>query len=505
MAFPYVKPGDKFRPSAQLSNAVRRHLNEANGFRSGAIQVKSSQIIRVPIINTTESAFFAGQAVSLKLDGAIKNDCYPAVAYSDSYPCYGVALTAIPAGGIGDCALSGLASVYITGETTDGNFVEPTQSGEFARSTSGIPIVNVSGGISAVVMLGNITSEGGGATYESGAGINSVLLAGGTISTNLVQGRNVHIEPVSGSTTGALAISADSGGATGILSSVDGGTASITLAGGAGEVNLIGEGTVQLKSNARRYATPEEIEDWGRRYNPSTGEMDGDWKNAGWRGIITLENGDVMTEYGMSSEIEIEGVEVEVGYPLIVPDTTDEELETIAEAIIEEDDSLITQDIIDKAIDWAEYRLSLGKSPFYNGDAEDEQYRNVDDAIIISGQTSGGGGGTNVFFPDYAEEPYPANSTLSAGTPYDVNNDMWLIGDAGLDGTVTGEDYVELHIITINGSLVRSITLFHLSTYYESLPSRRLLVPVCMPISQGERFEIFERGNVTSHLRLYYC
>ena len=116
--------------------------------------------------------------------------------------------------------------------------------------------------------------------------------------------------------------------------------------------------------------------------------------------------------------------------------------------------------------------------------------------IIIS--ATGGTGGTNIFFPDYAETPYPGNDPIASDTPITTLQDMWLIGYAGLDGIPSGEDYVELHIAN------RSFTLFHLSTYYESIPSRRILVPVCFPIKKGYTFEIFESGHVTSYLKLYY-
>ena len=121
--------------------------------------------------------------------------------------------------------------------------------------------------------------------------------------------------------------------------------------------------------------------------------------------------------------------------------------------------------------------------------------------IIIS--ATGGTGGTNIFFPDYVETPYPVNDPIAADTSITAPQDMWLIGYAGLDGVPSGEDYVELHISRGIFSPV-NFTLFHLSTYYESIPSRRILVPVCFPIKSGCTFEIFESGHVTSYLKLYY-
>ena len=121
-------------------------------------------------------------------------------------------------------------------------------------------------------------------------------------------------------------------------------------------------------------ASQSEIESWGRRYNPATGEMDGDWKNCGWRGIIDIGDGDIMTEVGLSDEFD----GVEIGYPLIVPDTTDAELLLIAQAQRTGDDSVIPQSAYDKAVAWAIQRIEEEKSPFYNGDASDETYRNIE-------------------------------------------------------------------------------------------------------------------------------
>lgn len=177
MPFPYVNPGDKFKPSASLSNAVRRHLNEANGFKGGVIASKNAQIIRVPIYNATSSDFVSGQAVSLKLDGSIKGDCYPAVVYSDDNPCYGVCLSMVESGGMGDCVLSGIASVTISGSNTTGKFATPKADGSFERADYGVPIVNISGS-KAVVMLGNITSEGGGSSAVLGFPDYSTAYAG---------------------------------------------------------------------------------------------------------------------------------------------------------------------------------------------------------------------------------------------------------------------------------------------------------------------------------------
>lgn len=275
---------------------------------------------------------------------------------------------------------------------------------------------------------------------------------------------------------------------------ISGGTAFVGVSNSTSVVKFKGEGSVEI-DGIRRHATSEEISAWGRRYNPATGEMDGDWKNAGWRGIIPLENGDVMTEYSESSEIG----GVEVCYPLIVPNTTNDELETIKYAI-SYGDRFITQSIRDKAVSWAESRIAHGKSPFYNGDAEDEQYRVIDNLIIVrgkgiestvtggtafistvngtnsarivgvnititensngeivlTGSTSGGGGGSG-FIPAWSNTGHTdvIPITDGSGQGYTANADGWLFACAFFDPIEDRLKYkqYDAHVIVGNAAM----------------------------------------------------
>lgn len=137
---------------------------------------------------------------------------------------------------------------------------------------------------------------------------------------------------------------------------------------------------------ARRDATPEELAQWGDRYNPATGKMDGAQKQSGWRGLLSDGRGNFMTEYSITREINGKKVEI----PLIVPDTTEEELIRIAKDLNGE--LVDMSDIEEKAEAFAKERLANGKSPFFNGDAADEALRNVnanaeDFAKLVEAQT----------------------------------------------------------------------------------------------------------------------
>ena len=184
--WPDVNPGETFQPNAKLENEIRHRLNALNGFGGGAIQAGNPGLIRVPVYNATSAVLQAGKAVSIDLTGTIAGDAYPAIAFSDSLPCYGVLLKDLNAGDCGTCVLSGLASVQIASTPATGNYALPGTGGVFVRGDEGTPILNVSG-TSAVVMLGAVTATGG-KEYKEGSGITITPGIGGekdTISANI--------------------------------------------------------------------------------------------------------------------------------------------------------------------------------------------------------------------------------------------------------------------------------------------------------------------------------
>lgn len=132
-------------------------------------------------------------------------------------------------------------------------------------------------------------------------------------------------------------------------------------------------GDVVMFNTIRREATPEEIAEWGTRQN-------GDPKNAGWRGILYDGEGGVMTE--VSIGVQIDNQEVQI--PLIVPATTNEQLDTIAKIATDETVEVPIQ-LKNKALEWALERITENKSPFYNGDEQDQQYRVIDNGRLMSG------------------------------------------------------------------------------------------------------------------------
>lgn len=251
----------------------------------------------------------------------------------------------------------------------------------------------------AIVVEG--TTGGGGAIQHLYSGLKEI--EGTTTSTpaigltdsseyvNIVGGTNVYVtlgshgEIIVGSTYSYTPTYQA------LTYSVDDGTATVGITHSSSNVKFEGMGSVYL-TQIRSSADITERESWGRRYNPATGQEDGELKDAGWRGIIPLKIFDdsvpddmVMTEISTHDDMVIDGSTVTVLYPLIVPDTTDEELGIIARCTINELD--YPDEILEKAYDWAEARVNQGKSPFYNGGVDDEPLRNIPsaDSIIVYG------------------------------------------------------------------------------------------------------------------------
>ena len=131
--------------------------------------------------------------------------------------------------------------------------------------------------------------------------------------------------------------------------------------------------------------------------------------------------------------------------------------------------------------------------------------------VNITGGTSGeviisatGGTSSNNFFPDYGNSPV----SVSEGTVYPLDSDMWLIGYAGLYKTSSSgfPSTVTLHIMNYAGTVIsRSITLFSDTGIFSSYNnSNSMDIPVCIPIKAGYSVEVVTSGSVEFSLSLFY-
>jgi hypothetical protein len=127
-----------------------------------------------------------------------------------------------------------------------------------------------------------------------------------------------------------------------------------------GDPNLVNQAlNVYVQKYVALYGKEPDISylNWGLR-------EDGTQKDFGWRGVNKNAKGQDVTE--MSRSVTVDGKDV--SYPLIVPGTTDEELQIIMRGE--------TNDEIEKkAFDWYAKRTGEGKSAFFNGDIDDESER----------------------------------------------------------------------------------------------------------------------------------
>lgn len=98
--------------------------------------------------------------------------------------------------------------------------------------------------------------------------------------------------------------------------------------------------------------------------NPGYGtRIDGTPKHTGWLGLIPMtgENeGMVMSEQSVSMGVEVDGEEIELFMPLLVPTLTQGEIDIIAGK------GELTEEIWQKAVDHALQRREKGLSPFKN-------------------------------------------------------------------------------------------------------------------------------------------
>lgn len=154
MAFhPDVHEGDEFRPSAALSNDVRRLVNSLNGFGGGAVPGTSSGNVRIQICNASPHPLNRGTAV-IFTGLSETGDIAEAVPYAGTGGNWGVTVQRLGPGEIGDCVISGPVSVALAG------------TGTHARPDAGSPAVFTAGNEGAPVLC----SGGGRAIVNIGAG-----------------------------------------------------------------------------------------------------------------------------------------------------------------------------------------------------------------------------------------------------------------------------------------------------------------------------------------------
>ena len=155
--FPDVTKGQTFKPSALLSNNVRHMVNSLNGFQNGGHAAANSGVVRIQVYNTSSGEIPAGCAVNFKSDAALCGDAVPVEPLKDAAKPWGVVVLKLAANQMGDCVISGPATVSISG-TGDYAFPSTSSPSTFTRGASGSPVLFANGG-RAVVNLGASTQD----------------------------------------------------------------------------------------------------------------------------------------------------------------------------------------------------------------------------------------------------------------------------------------------------------------------------------------------------------
>ena len=155
--FPDVTKGQPFKPSALLSNNVRHIVNSLNGFQNGGHASANSGIVRIQVYNAFSGEIPAGCAVNFKSDSALCGDAVPVEPLKDAAKPWGVVVLKLAANQLGDCIISGPATVKVSGS---GNYAAPNVSNPslFTCGVSGAPVLFAGNG-KAVINLGASTRE----------------------------------------------------------------------------------------------------------------------------------------------------------------------------------------------------------------------------------------------------------------------------------------------------------------------------------------------------------
>lgn len=150
-AYPKVKAGDKFRPSARKENALSDLLNA--GFRiSGKNSAKQMFFSRITVYNQDITELVANSAVFFTTS-ASTDEAVPCKKYSAGETQWGVLTASLAPGEFGSCIVSGPVKVKISAGT--GNYVQPnsTTPDVFTPSDNGVPILYREGSY-AIINLG---------------------------------------------------------------------------------------------------------------------------------------------------------------------------------------------------------------------------------------------------------------------------------------------------------------------------------------------------------------
>lgn len=152
--YPDVISGNKFKPIAELENALRHKMNGLNGFMRGGSSGGGIQNLRVSVFNFTKETLKGNTAVSFSSDETgfdITNDpVIPVCKYRSGSNRWGVLTSDLSPNEFGTCIVTGVAVVR-SGFNTE--YLSPVDGGEFQFGTEVRNLYNSKG--YSIILLGN--------------------------------------------------------------------------------------------------------------------------------------------------------------------------------------------------------------------------------------------------------------------------------------------------------------------------------------------------------------
>ena len=135
-----------------IPGSLRHIVNSLNGFQGGGVIGSASGIVRVKVY-CLSSELAAGTAVNFSDKGEFCEDAIPCEKLTDPARPWGVIVQRIAPAAIGECIISGPATVKISGSS--GAYARPSKSDPliFQRDSTGAQILFASGN-TAVINLG---------------------------------------------------------------------------------------------------------------------------------------------------------------------------------------------------------------------------------------------------------------------------------------------------------------------------------------------------------------
>ncbi len=154
--WPDVNKGDPVERPAVLENNLRHMVNALNGFGDNSPKASGSGVVRIQVWNATGATLKAGSPVAFDGTRQMVGNAVPAVKVTDVSKPFGVVVNTLAANGMGDCIVSGPATIPVAGGS--GEYAVPIVNGDaFVLSGNGTARILCINGQKAFALLGMVS------------------------------------------------------------------------------------------------------------------------------------------------------------------------------------------------------------------------------------------------------------------------------------------------------------------------------------------------------------